>query len=95
MDNDDIRTAQILDQQARDRRQQERQPRLPTERYKTDIVFRHLVDIFSAAIERAEYTPTEIREAAMLAQIMYEETHLRPLILDTVRHILIKDPPWA
>jgi len=34
------------------------------------------------AIERADFTPTEIREAAMLAQIKYEELHIRPLIVE-------------
>lgn len=50
------------------------------ERYHTDPNFNLLVDMMRACIERAEFTPTEIREAAMLAQIMYEETHVRPMI---------------
>ena len=43
------------------------------ERYETDAHFRTLVDHLHAAILQAEFTPTEIRQAAMLAQIMYEE----------------------
>ena len=51
------------------------------ERYNTDAAFRILVQTLYACLDRAEYTPTEIREAAMLAQIMYEETHVRrPMI---------------
>ena len=50
------------------------------DRYHNDLSFNRLVDMMRACIERAEFTPTEIREAAMLAQIMYEETHVRPTI---------------
>lgn len=47
------------------------------ERYQSDPAFRGLVDQMQVAIERAEFTPTEIREAAMLAQIMFEDKHPR------------------
>jgi hypothetical protein len=43
------------------------------ERYLNDAKFHHVVDMLQAMIDAAEFTPTEIREAAMLAQIMYEE----------------------
>jgi hypothetical protein len=43
------------------------------DRYLTDAVFHQLVDTLHALISQAEFTPTEIREAAMLAQILYEE----------------------
>ena len=49
------------------------------ERYQTDSHFRALVDTFQALIHQAQFTPTEIREAAMLAQIMYESIHPRPV----------------
>ncbi len=49
----------------------------PCDRYQYDQMFRHLVDSLYAVIEDAKYTPTEIREAAMLAQTMYEEKHIR------------------
>lgn len=54
----------------------------PRDRYQHDHMFRHLVDSLYVAIEAAQYTPTEIREAAMLAQIMYEEQRLRRVWLD-------------
>ena len=54
-------------------------------RYQTDPAFRNLVDLFHNYIREANFTPTEIREAAMLAQIMYEELTLRPMILDDIR----------
>ena len=58
---------------------------LATDRYKNDPMFRALVDNLRHQIMEARYTPTEIREAAMLAQIMYEEMTLRPLLLEIVR----------
>jgi hypothetical protein len=48
------------------------------ERYQTDSHFHAMVDMMLAAIKQARFTPTEIREAAMLAQIIYEERHPRP-----------------
>lgn len=51
------------------------------DRYLNDPMFHTLVDTMCAAIERAEFTPTEIREAAMLAQIIYEERRPpRPIV---------------
>lgn len=59
--------------------------RLPaTERYRNDPAFRHIVDMMQSLIHNADYTPSEIREAAMLAQILYEETHLRPRFIEAV-----------
>ncbi|HKM79808.1 MAG TPA: hypothetical protein VJY15_02440 [Candidatus Acidoferrum sp.] len=49
------------------------------ERYKRDPAFRNLADAMHGFIERGQFTPTEIREAAMLAQILYEDRHPRPI----------------
>ena len=70
-----------------------------TERYRNDAAFRNLVDMMRAAIENAEFTPSEIREAAMLAQILYEETNLRPRFIEVMSGDLMKtrkssDDPW-
>lgn len=55
------------------------------DRYQYDPVFRNLVTYMLVLIEEAKTTPTEIREAAMLAQIIYEETHVRShLVVDNV-----------
>lgn len=57
-------------------------------RYHTDPFFHQLVDMFRACLEEGRCTPTEIREAAMLAQLMYEERHPRPIVFtrdDVVR----------
>lgn len=54
----------------------------PRDRYLTDGHFRTLVDALYCALEAAQFTPTEVREAAMLAQIKYEELHIRPMIVE-------------
>ena len=54
-------------------------------RYQNDTHFHTIMDTFLALIRDAKYTPTEIREAAMLAQIIYEETTLRPILIEHVR----------
>lgn len=52
-------------------------------RYRTDAEFKRLVDIFRVFLaDHPTYTPTELREAAMLAAVMHEMTHIRPLVLD-------------
>ena len=51
------------------------------ERYDRDPMFRVLVDTLYLQIQQARYTPTEIREAAMLAQIRFEQRTLRPMII--------------
>lgn len=49
----------------------------PRDRYLRDPKFHWLVDTMRAAIEGGEYTPTEVREAALLAQVIYEERTVR------------------
>ncbi len=45
----------------------------PRERYLRDPHFAAMVDMMVKHIMACDYTPTEIREAAMLAAIIYEE----------------------
>lgn len=52
----------------------------PNERYKYDPLFKALVDMLHFHIKEARYTPTEIREAAMLAQIHYESYSIKSFI---------------
>jgi hypothetical protein len=49
----------------------------PQERYLHDPMFKNLVDMLEAAIHRADYTPSELREAAVLAAIHYESMRVR------------------
>ena len=51
------------------------------ERYKSDPIFAAVVDVLYSMLDRSDnmYTPTELREAAMLAALKYEYTHVRTL----------------
>jgi len=55
----------------------------PDERYRRDPHFAALVDMLHNTIKKADFTPTEIREALMLAQIQYEAMNVRPIMLST------------
>lgn len=44
----------------------------PRDRYHVDVSFRQLVDIMEHYLYTCQYTPTEMREAAILAAIHYE-----------------------
>jgi hypothetical protein len=44
----------------------------PEERYRTDPMFRNVTDTLEALVIHAQLTPSEIREAAMLACIHHE-----------------------
>lgn len=52
----------------------------PRERYQSDPAFHALVETFLKML--TVYTPSEIRDAAMLAQILYEEQCKRVQFLD-------------
>ena len=51
----------------------------PRERYQNDNNFRVLVDTMVANIHRCNYTPSEMREAALLACIIYDEQKVRTI----------------
>lgn len=44
----------------------------PEERYKEDPAFKLLVDTLQASMHRAEFSPSEVRLAALLASINFE-----------------------
>ena len=52
----------------------------PKEKYVNDHNYRRLVDMLEALIVQAEFTPSEIREACMLACILHEQ-RLRPVVI--------------
>ena len=64
----------------------------PKEKYMNDPEYNHLVTMLEQLIERAHFTPSEIREACMLACINYEMRHVRehtidPRTEDAIRHL--------
>jgi hypothetical protein len=50
-------------------------------RYQRDPVFKGLVDVMYSHIDALRLTPTEMREAAMLACIKFEQRHPSPVML--------------
>jgi hypothetical protein len=55
----------------------------PDERYQHDPVFRQMVDLLEIQIREATYTPSELRQAVILAAIHYEQTRMPgPIFLD-------------
>jgi hypothetical protein len=57
----------------------------PEERYRRDPVFHALVDMLRSALAGGNFTPTELREAAILAAAAHEMETLRPLFLGYLR----------
>jgi hypothetical protein len=50
------------------------------DRYTHDPLFARIVDLLVGMLGDATFTPTEMREAAMLAQLKYEDMHPRPTV---------------
>ena len=53
----------------------------PRDRYQSDVDFHHLVDLMHAMIIKAQFSPSELREAAVLAACMYEERQTRSVYM--------------
>jgi hypothetical protein len=53
----------------------------PSEKYLNDPEFRQLVCMLESFVERAQFTPSELREAAVLACINYEMRHVREMTI--------------
>ena len=58
---------------------------LPEERYRQDPYFHMLVDMIEDYYRKGIYSPSEIREAAMLACIHHEMKTVRPFLMDMPR----------
>lgn len=54
----------------------------PGERYQRDPVFRALVDTMRSQLRACQVTPSELREAVILAAQMHEAENVRPLGMD-------------
>ena len=51
----------------------------PEEAYKYDATFRRVVDLMRAHLSVYEITPSELRQAAILAATMHESQRVKPL----------------
>ena len=50
-----------------------------TARYERDPQFHHIVDMLESLLHQAHFTPSELREAVLLAAIHYEAKQIRPM----------------
>ena len=55
----------------------------PAEKYMNDPEYHALVKMLEQFIERARFTPSEMREACVLASINYEMRRVREFTIDT------------
>jgi len=60
----------------------------PEDRYQRDPMFRTLVDMMEQQIHLGNYTPTELREAAILAALIHESHTLRRYVLPNIENTL-------
>ena len=54
----------------------------PKDKYLNDPEYNHLVNMLESLIEQARFTPSEMREACMVACINYEMRHIRDMQID-------------
>ena len=62
--------------------------RTPEERYQNDNRFKALVDMMTAHIDECNYTPSEMREAAILASIRHERMTIRRIIVPEIPKVV-------
>ena len=55
----------------------------PKDKYMNDPEYHHLVRTLEQLIEQARFTPSELREACVLASINYEMRHARNSNIDS------------
>jgi len=56
--------------------------RSPKDKYLNDPEYSHLVQTLESLIEQARFTPSELREACILASINHEMRHIRSMQID-------------
>lgn len=54
----------------------------PKEKYINDPEYNHLVQTLEQLIHQARFTPSELKEACVLASINYEMRHIRDQYID-------------
>lgn len=53
----------------------------PRDRYENDPAFNKLINMMEAVIHSGDFTPSEIRQAAVYASIKYEMMHIRARVI--------------
>ena len=59
----------------------------PTEQYKYDNKFRQIVDILRDELRHYEFTPSELRQAVILAATIHADQNIRPIYIDEAKRI--------
>ena len=54
-------------------------------KYQNDVQFKNLTDMMESFIQKGDFTPSEVREASMLASINYEMMSPRRMYIPTPR----------
>lgn len=71
----------------------------PREKYNNDPAYHQLVTMLENFIDMAQFSPSEIREAAMMACINYEMRHIRRVFIphnkDIENALKTLDESWA
>lgn len=68
----------------------------PEKKYYSDPHYRLLVDQMLHQIRKAKYTPSEMREAAIYASILYEYERIKPVVLPPgIRGALKRLEDWS
>ena len=63
----------------------------PREKYQNDPDYKMFVDSMVAMIDQCQYTPSEMREMAVLASIIYEEINIKRMYVPHFpEHVLKK-----
>jgi len=62
------------------------------DRYQNDAAFHTMVDVLQGAILNMQLTPSEVREAAMLACCMIEERYPKPIRLGSEEYEAFTPP---
>ena len=52
-----------------------------SERYQRDPLFHAMVNLLRGELAKGEFTPTELREAVILAATMHDAENVRPIML--------------
>ncbi len=60
-------------------------PQSARERYMTDVAYKNVVDMMQMVIQQYGLTPSEMREAAILASINYESMNIRQFHIPLTR----------